>query len=53
MCFKDEDFAGKRPTGKQITEVIEGLLRAANRYGLTTEPASPSEETGGVSFPLR
>jgi Lhr-like helicase len=39
--LKTKTFAGKRPTGKQITEVIEGLLQAANRYGLTTQVASP------------
>jgi Lhr-like helicase len=39
--LKAMTFAGNRPTGKQITEIIEGLLRAANRYGLATPAASP------------
>ncbi|MFZ1988477.1 MAG: DEAD/DEAH box helicase, partial [Alphaproteobacteria bacterium] len=34
-------FAGRRPTGHQITEIVEGLLRAANKYGLATQVASP------------
>lgn len=39
--LKAMTFAGKRPTGKQITEIVEGLLHAANRYGLATQVASP------------
>jgi Lhr-like helicase len=39
--LKAMTFAGKRPTGKQITEIVEGLMRAANRYGLATQMASP------------
>ena len=34
-------FDGKRPTGKQITEIVEGLLHAASRYGLAIQVASP------------
>lgn len=39
--LKAMTFAGKHPTGKQITEIVEGLLYAANRYGLVTQVASP------------
>jgi len=39
--LKAMTFAGKRPTGKQITEIVEGLLYAANRYGLATQVTSP------------
>ena len=42
-------FGGKRPTGKQITEIVEGLLSAANRYGLATQVASP---VGGEGWRL-
>jgi hypothetical protein len=42
-------FAGKRPTSKQITEIVEGLLSAANRYGLATQVASP---VGGEGWRL-
>lgn len=39
--LKAMTFAGRRPTGKQITEIVEGLLQAATRYGLATQVASP------------
>lgn len=39
--LKTMTFAGKRPTGKQITEIVEGLLHAANHYGLATQVVSP------------
>jgi hypothetical protein len=39
--LKAKTFAGKRPTGKQITEIVEGLLRAADNYGLVTQVVSP------------
>ena len=39
--LKAKTFAGRRPTGKQITEIVEGLLRAANNYGLVTQVVSP------------
>ncbi len=42
-------FAGKRPTSKQITEIVEGLLSAANRHGLATQVASP---VGGEGWRL-
>jgi Lhr-like helicase len=42
-------FDGKRPTSKQITEIVEGLLSAANRYGLATQVASP---VGGEGWRL-
>ena len=42
-------FGGKRPTGKQITEIVEGLLHAASRYGLATQVASP---VGGEGWRL-
>src|ERR1700730_392330 len=42
-------FAGKRPTSKQITEIVEGLLSGANRYGLATQVASP---VGGEGWRL-
>ena len=54
--LKAMTFAGKRPTGKQITEILEGLLNAANRYGLATPVASPVGGDGwrlvssGVTF---
>ena len=52
--LKAMTFAGKRPTGKQITEIVEGLLHAANRYGLATQVASPvGGGTGGGSFRLQ
>ncbi|HBO46163.1 MAG TPA: ATP-dependent helicase [Planctomycetaceae bacterium] len=34
-------FGGKKPTGRQIIEIVEGLLRAATRYGLATQVVSP------------
>ena len=45
-------FAGKRPTGKQITEIVEGLLHVANRYGLATKVTSLASrgQTGGGLF---
>ena len=42
-------FDGKRPTGKQITEIVEGLLCAASHYGLATQVASP---VGGEGWRL-
>ena len=39
--LKAKTFDGRRPTGKQITEIVEGLLRAANNYGLVTQVVSP------------
>ncbi|MBP2277013.1 DEAD/DEAH box helicase [Sphingomonas sp. PL20] len=39
--FRSMTFGGRRPTGKQITEIVEGLLKAAGRYGLATQVVSP------------
>lgn len=47
--FKQMSFGGKRPTSKQITEVVEGLLEAAGQYGLTTQVVSP---VGGMGWRL-
>ena len=47
--FKQMSFGGKRPTSKQITEIVEGLLEAAGQYGLTTQVASP---VGGMGWRL-
>jgi len=51
-------FAGRRPTSRQMTEIIEGLLKAAARYGLATSVASPVGGEGwrlvpsGITFGL-
>lgn len=52
-------FAGQRPTGHQITELVEALLGAASRYGLVTAASAPVEGDGwrivaaAVSFARR
>ena len=51
-------FAGRRPTSRQMTEIVEGLLKAAARYGLATSVASPVGGEGwrlvpsGITFGL-
>jgi hypothetical protein len=51
-------FAGRRPTSRQMTEIIEGLLKAAARFGLATSVASPVGGEGwrlvpsGITFGL-
>ena len=42
-------FAGRRPTSRQMTEIVEGLLKAAARYGLATSVASPVGRRGLAS----
>jgi hypothetical protein len=39
-------FAGTRPSGKQVVELVEALLSAAGRYGLVTQVASPVNGDG-------
>jgi hypothetical protein len=51
--LKAMTFSGRRPTGKQITEVIDGLLLAASHYGLTTPVVSPVGATDGGLFRRR
>ncbi len=39
-------FAGKQPTSKQVTEIIETLLKAAANYGIATQVVSPVDGEG-------
>lgn len=39
-------FAGSRPTSRQVTEIINCLLRAAATFGIATQVASPVEGDG-------
>ena len=47
--LKAMTFGGKRATGKQITEIVDGLLKAAKRYGLVDQVVSP---VGGEGWRL-
>jgi Lhr-like helicase len=56
--LKTMTFAGLRPASGHITDIVEGLLRAAARYGLATPVTSPVGGEGwrlvpsGITFGL-
>lgn len=47
--LREMTFAGTRPKGGQITEIVECLLNAARQYGLATQVVSP---VGGEGWRL-